>query len=137
MLCAKNTSKNTKHSKNETILKNRPSCKGYSPCMDCSLCKMVSLGHKLKMQKRCGSPLYKNTRVVLCKKTLEETPNIREMRPFGKSAILQRLWPKMVSVDQNLKMLKTCERPFYKNTRVVLCKKVLEKTPNIQEKRRF
>ena len=34
-------------------------------------------------------------------------------------------------------MPKTCEKPFYKNIRVVLCKKSLEKTPNIGEMRRF
>ena len=41
---------------------------------------MVSLGQKLKMSKTCEKPFYKNIRVVLCKKPLEKTPNIREMR---------------------------------------------------------
>ena len=35
----------------------------------------------------------KNIIVVLCKKSLGKTANIREMRRFWKSAILQRLWP--------------------------------------------
>ena len=70
---------------------NRPSCKGYSLCMGYSLWKMVSLGQKWKWPKTCAKRLYKKTRVVLCKKPLEETPNIREMRRFWKSAILQRL----------------------------------------------
>ena len=30
-------------------------------------------------------------------------------------------------------MPKTIEKPFYKNIRVVMCKKALNKTPNIQE----
>ena len=34
----------------------------------------------------------------------------------------------MVSLGQKLKMPKTCEKRFYKNVRVVLCKKALEKT---------
>ena len=42
---------------------------------------------------------------------------------------------KMVSLVQKLKMLKTCEKPFYKNSTLVLCKKRLEKAPNIGEKR--
>ena len=42
---------------------------------------------------------------------------------------------KMVSLGQKLKMQKTCEKPFYNNIRVVLCKKPLYKTPNIQEMR--
>ena len=52
---------------------------------------MVSLGEKLKMQKRCEKGFYKNIRVVLCKKPLEKTPNIR--------AIAFARWPilKMVS----------------------------------------
>ena len=41
----------------------------------------------------------------------------------------------MVSLGQKLKMPKTCEKPFYKNIKVVVCKKPLEKTPNIQEMR--
>ena len=36
----------------------------------------------------------------------------------------------MVSFGQNLKMPKTCEKPFYRNSRVVLCKKRLEKKKN-------
>ena len=56
-----------------------------------SLCKMVSLGQKLKMPKTCKKPFETNIGVVLCKKPLAKTPNIREMRRFLKSAILQRL----------------------------------------------
>ena len=41
---------------------------------------MVSLGQKLKMPKTCEKPFYKNIKVVLCKKPLEKTSNIREMR---------------------------------------------------------
>ena len=42
---------------------NWPPCKGYS------LCKMVSLGQKLKFSKTCQKRLYNHIRVVLCKKT--------------------------------------------------------------------
>ena len=52
---------------------------------------MVSLAQKLKWPKTCEQRFYKHVRVVLCKKPLEKTPYIREMRPFWKSAILQRL----------------------------------------------
>ena len=41
----------------------RPSWKGYR------LCKMVSLGQKLKWPKTCEKRFYKHVRVVLCKKT--------------------------------------------------------------------
>ena len=43
----------------------------------------------------------------------------------------------MVSLGQKLKMLKTCEKLFYKNIVVVLCKKPLLKTANIGEMRPF
>ena len=39
---------------------------------------------------------------------------------------------KMVSFGQKLKMPKTCKKPFYKNIKVVLCKKPFEKIPNIR-----
>ena len=43
---------------------------------------MVSLGQKVKMPKTCEKPFYKNITVVVCKKQLQKTPNIREMRIF-------------------------------------------------------
>ena len=39
----------------------------------------------------------------------------------------------MVSLGQKLKMQKTCEKPFHKTIKVLLCKKPLEKIPNIRE----
>ena len=91
--------KNTKYSRNETmkIHENRPfkskikiakhitksilqiiqkARKNYSPW------KILTLGQKLKLQNTCQNPFYKSFRVVLCKKPLEKTPNIREMRLF-------------------------------------------------------
>ena len=47
---------------------------------------------------------------------------------------MQRLC-KMVTLSQKLKMPKTCEKPFYRNNRAVLCKKTVEKKPQIFEKR--
>ena len=76
----------TKYSRNESIFKiNHHASKGYSPC------KILTLAQKLKFQKTCQNPSYKSFTVVLCKKPLQKTPNIREMRAFSKSAIMQRL----------------------------------------------
>ena len=73
----KTAPKNTKYSRNEGILKiGHPACKGYSPC------KILTLAQKLKFQKTCENPFYKSFRVVLCKKPLQKTRNIREMRAF-------------------------------------------------------
>ena len=91
---------------------------------------MVRMGQKLKMPKRCEKPFYRNIRFVLCKKLLQKTPTIREMRQFSKSAICKGYSPckgyslcKMVNLGQKLKIPKTCEKPFFKNITFVLCKK--------------
>ena len=87
----KTARKNTKYSRNETF-QNRSSCNDFSPCKAYSLCKILSLGQKLtETPKICEKPFYKNIGFVLCKKPVEKTPNIPEMRQFSKSAILQRL----------------------------------------------
>ena len=72
--------KNTKYSRNEMILKIRH-----------NLRPIPSLGQKFRLQKICQNLFHEWFTVVLCKKTLEKTPNIREMRPFWKSAIMQSL----------------------------------------------
>ena len=69
--------KNTKYSRNKSILKiGHHACKGYSPC------KILTLAQKLKFQKTCQNPFYKSFRVVLCKKPLQKTLNIPEMTAF-------------------------------------------------------
>ena len=52
---------------------------------------------------------------------------------------MQKNWPpwkghsprKMVGLGRKLKFTKTCEKPLYNHTRVVLCKKRLQKVANI------
>ena len=126
----KNARKNTKYFRDESVFKNWPSCKGYR------LCKMLTLGQKLKFKKTCQNSFYKSFRVVLCKKPLKKTLNVREMRAFLKSSIMQgyRLC-KMLTLVQKLKFQKT--NPFDKSFRVVLCKKTLKKTLNVREMRAF
>ena len=78
---------------------------------------------------------------VPCKKQLQKTLHIREMRRFSK---LQK-WPlckgyslcKMVILGQKIKLPKTCEKLFYKHITDVLCKKLLQKILHIREMRRF
>ena len=52
-----------------------------------------SLWLKIKTTENCEKR-FNNTTIVWFKITLEKTSNIREMRPFKKSAILQRLKPR-------------------------------------------
>ena len=128
---------------------NWPRGKGYR------LCKIATLGQKLKMPKTCEKRFYNHIRVVLCKKRLQKTPNIRKMRAFCQKThlILEKWehfensqnWPrgkgyrlcKIATLGQKLKMPKTCEKRFYNHIRVVVCKKRLEKTPNIRKMRAF
>ena len=73
----KTASKNTKYSRNESILEiGHHAYKGYSPC------KIVTLAQKLKLQKTCQNPFYKSFAVVLFIKPLQKTLNIGEMRGF-------------------------------------------------------
>ena len=77
--------KHTKYSRNETILKIDIGhlAKAIAEAKATALvCKMVSLGQKLKLSETCKQAFYKNIRVVLRKKPLEKKPNIREMRQF-------------------------------------------------------
>ena len=85
LFCAKNRFKKHQIFEKWDHFENRPSCKGYR------LCKMVSLGQRLKWPKTREKRFYKHVRGFLCKKPLEKTANIREMRPFWKSATLQTL----------------------------------------------
>ena len=87
---AKNRSNKHQIFEKKDHFENRPSCKDYSACKGYSLCKMVSLGQKLKMPKTCEKRFDKNIRVALWKKPIQKTTIIGEMRPFWKSAILQK-----------------------------------------------
>jgi len=45
---------------------------GYSPC------KILSLGQKVKLPKTCERGFHKPIKVVVCKKRLEKTANIKK-----------------------------------------------------------
>ena len=73
----KTAPKNTKYSTIQSILKiGHHACKGYSPC------KILTLAQKFKFQKTSQNPFFKSFRIVLCKKPLEKTLNIREVTAF-------------------------------------------------------
>ena len=140
----KSARKNSKYSRNETILKIGHLAKAIAHAKTIAFAKWSVWVKNQKCKKTGEKPFYENIRVVLCKKVLEKTANIREMKRFLKSAICKGYSPckgyslfKMVSLGQKLKMQKTCEKPFYENIRVVVWKKLLEKTANIREMKRL
>ena len=99
---------------------------------------MAKIGHDAKANKK---PLYEQIRLVVCKKPLQKTPNIRKKEHFENG----ENWPrrkrnslcKMVSLDQKFKMPKRCEKKLHEQIRVVVCKKPLQNTPTIQKMRAF
>ena len=127
--------KNTKYSRNESILKiDHHACKGYSPC------KILTLAQKLKFQKTCQNPFYKSFTVVLCKKTAPKNTKYsrnESILKVGHHACKGYSPCKILTLAEKLKFQKTYQNPFYKSFRVVLCKKPLQKTPNIREMRAF
>lgn len=48
-----------------------------------SLCKMVSLDQDVKVPKTWENPFYKSIRVVQCKKQVQKSLNIREIRLYS------------------------------------------------------
>ena len=72
----KTARKNSKYSKNESILKMAKN--GHQA----KASKIVTLGQKLKMHKNMLKTFLQHIAVVLCKKRLEKTANIRKMRAF-------------------------------------------------------
>ena len=131
----KTAPKNTKYLRNESILKiSHHACKAYSAS------KILTLAKKIKFQKTCQNPFYKSFRVVLCKKPLQKKTTYRRNESIwkiGHHACKGYSPCKILTLAQNLKFQKTCQNPFYKSFRVVLCKKPLQKTRNIREMRAF
>ena len=123
--------KDTKYSRNETILKIRY----YAKPIDC---KIVALGQKLKFQNTCQNLVYKWFTLVRCKNPPEKTRNIRvaewdENWPTSKAYSLL----KIITMVQRFKLKNTCQNLFYKWFKVVLCKNLVEKTLRIPKVRRF
>ena len=109
-----------------------PPSKGYR------LCKIVTLGLKFKMQKNILKTFLQHIKVVLCKKRLQKTANIRKMRLFWKWSQSKGYSPcKIVTLGPKLKMHKNMLKTFLQHIAVVLCKKRLKETANIRKMRPF
>ena len=123
VLCKKPLQKNTKYSRNETILKI-----GYHTKAKCP-CKILTLGQKLKFHKTCQNPFYKSFTIVLCKK-----PFPKHTKYSTNETILKighhakaKCPCKILTLGQKLKFHKTCQNPLYKSFTIVLRKKPLQK----------
>ena len=131
----KTAPKNTKYSRNESILKiGHHACKGYSPC------KILTLAQKLKFQKNMSKSIVE----IIWRRSVQKTApkNNKYSRnesilKIGHRACKGYSPCKILTLAQKLNFQKTCQNPFYKSFGVVLCKKPLQKTLNIREMRAF
>ena len=121
----KTAPKNTKYSRNESILKiGHYGCKGYSPC------KILTLAQKLKFQKTCQNPFCKPFRVVFVQKTAPKNIIYSRNESILKNGhyMCKGYSPCIIlPLAQKFKFQKTCQNPFYKLFTVVLQKKTAPK----------
>ena len=112
-----------------------PQCKCYSPC------KILSLGHKIKLAKTCQKRFYKHIKILLCKKRLEKRTHIRNMRAFWKWLKVPQCKGysscKILNLGQKIKLPKACQKRFKKQIKIFLWKKRLQKTANSGKMRAF
>ena len=129
-------------SKNDLILEKRehfeigqnwPRRKGYS------FCKMISVGQKLKVPKRCEKRLYDHIRADVCKKLLQKHLRFEKWEHYknGQTSTWRKGYKlsKMVRLGQKLKIPRRCEKRLYDLIRVVFCKNAFRKTRNIPKVR--
>ena len=140
----KTAPKNTKYSRNEIILKIGHLAKAIAHTKAiaharCSVwvknykCQKHAKNHSTRtLQLFCAKNRSKKHQIFQKWDNFENRPSCKGYSPCKVYSLC-----KMLSFGQKLKMPKTCEKPFYKNIRIVLCKKPLRKTPNIPEMRQF
>ena len=78
VLCKKRLEKTANITKMRAVSK----LQKWSPSKGYSLCKIVTLGQKLKLEKNLLKTFLQHIAVVLCKKRHEKTANITKMRAF-------------------------------------------------------
>ena len=133
-----------KRSKKHLILEKRdhfqngqnwPRCMSYSPC------KMVSFCQKFQTLKRYEKRLRDHFKKVQSKNRSKKHLILDKREHFQNG----QNWPrcmgyspcKIVSLGENLKAAKRCTERLCDNIKNVVCKKPLQKTPNIRKTRAF
>ena len=124
----KTASENTKYSRNETILNIGHRAKAIA------LAKWSLYVKNWKSQKHAKNDSLITLEYFCAKNRSRKHLIFEKWDNFeNRSSCLD----KMVSLSQKLKFRKTCEKRFSYHIRVVLCKKPVQKIPNIGEMRRF
>ena len=112
----KTAQKNIKYSRIETILKIGHHAKAIAHAKSSLWVKNLNSKKYVKIH------ITNHLQLFCAKSPLQKTLNIREMRPFLRSAIMQRLWP-MQNPHSGSKIKikrKKCQNPFYKSFTVVM-----------------
>ena len=137
----KTARKNTKYSRNVTILKIGHLAKAIllRPLENGQFRSKIKNARNVRKTiiqdyKSCfvQKTARKNTKYARNETILKNQSSCKDYSA-GKGCSLCR----MVNLGQKLKMLEICEKPSYKIRRVLLCKKPLEKAPNMRETRQF
>ena len=124
----KTTPKNTKYSRNETILKIGNDAKPIVHAKSSLWVKNENSKKHVKIHSTnhlemfCAKDRSKKHQIFEKWHHFENRPSCKGYSPC-----------KILTLSQKLKFQKTCQNPFYKSFRVVLCKKPLQKAPNIRE----
>ena len=132
----KTAPKNTKYSRNKSIFRIRHHAKAK--------CKMPMqnphFGRKIKIQKNMSKSILQMIQSCSVQKAAPKNTKCsrnKSILKIGHHACKGYSPFKILTLAQKLKFKKTCQHPFYKSFRVVLCKKPRQKTLNIREMRAF
>ena len=116
-------------------------CQKWQPREGYRLCKIVTLGQKLKMHKNMLKTFLQHIAAVLCKNGSKKQLILEKWEHFENG---QKLQPskgyrpcKIVTLGQKLKMHKNMLKTFLQHIAVLLCKKQLQRTANIGKMRAF
>ena len=128
----KTTWRDTKYSRNETILKIGHHAKPIAFAKSSLWVKNYNSKKHVKIYSTSDLQLFSAKNRLKRHQILEKWDHFED-RPSCKAYSLC----KIVNLSQKLNFQKTCQNLFYKRFTVVLCKKPLEKTPNTREMRPF
>ena len=92
-------------------------------------------GSKTKIKKTCQNPFYKSFPLIVSKKQLEKTPNIREMKAFSKAVIIKGYSPCInPHFGSKIKIAKDMSKSILKIILSCYVQKNAQKKPQIFEK---
>ena len=134
VLCKKTARKDTKYSRNEASLKIGHLAKAIAHAKAIAFAKWSVWVKNQKCQKHANNHSKRILKLFCAKNRSRKHQVFEKWDKFENRPSCKGYSPckgyslcKMVSLGQKLKMLKTCKKPFYKNIKIVLFTKPVEK----------